>query len=227
MIKFSIVGIDFSITSPGLYLLNVDKNFNSLESAFAGFTTVKKTALLQRELVLLDKKSWNDDIHRFDILTEEIIDFVDSNTNSDTEVYVGLEGYSYASKGLIFNIAEATGLLKNKLWNNSCNIRIYDPSSIKKFATLLGNADKVMMGDAFVETVDKFKPVLNEGLTNYESPKADIIDAYWICQLLKTELMIRYGMVDMKSLPVKHIEIFNSVSKANKDNLLCRSFISK
>ena len=49
------------------------------------------------------------------------------------------------SRGKVFNLAENTGLLKHKLWKHNIEVILQSPSSIKKFATTKGNANKNVM----------------------------------------------------------------------------------
>ena len=223
-----VAGVDFSISSPGVVVMVCDDaSLDILRCHYKGYTDVLKTKALDKNLDFYKRATFDSDIRRFDFISQDITNYIASFNDEKECVYVGIEGYAMgSSKGLVFNIAEATGMLKLKLWNSGYNMRIYDPNSIKKFATGKGNADKTVMGDFFIADESSYKPQLDH-LKNYDSPKGDIVDAYWITKLLHTELMIRYGLLDLKTLPLKSIEIFNQTSKANKENLLCRDFICK
>jgi len=224
-----VVGVDFSITSPGVVAFGVDDNWNVVKTDFMGMTEVKKTSEEQPELIYYKKKDFKSEQERYNYISERIVSFVKGCITYDTKtIWVALEGYAMGAKGLIFNIAEATGVLKHKLWDLGYNIRIYEPTLIKKYATGVGNSDKVYMGDAFLKVEDSTKPMINDGLREYESPKADIVDAYWIAILLKHELMLRHGVCTLRDITdVKKIEVFNATSKHNKENILCRDFIVK
>ena len=63
---------------------------------------------------------------------------------------IALEGYAYGAQGRIFHIAENTGVLKYKIYQQSIPLTIFTPSEIKKFATGKGNADKEKMYDSFI-----------------------------------------------------------------------------
>ena len=222
-----VAGVDFSISSPGVVVLVCGTNLDVLQCHYKGYTDVLKTKALDKNLDFYKRATFDSDIQRFNFISNDITNYINSFRNEEELAYVGIEGYAMGStKGLVFNIAEATGMLKLKLWNDGYNMRIYDPNSIKKFATGKGNADKTVMGDFFIADESLYKPQLDH-LKNYDSPKGDIVDAYWISKLLWTELMIRHGRLDLKTLPLKTIEIFNQTSKANKENLLCRDFIVK
>lgn len=196
-----------------------------IESDFLFFSDKKKYQTLDKCLPV--SKSFNNSLERFDILTERIMEFINSKAGDD--VYIAIEGYSYGSTGVIFDIAEATSILKYKIYKSEKNIklRIYEPTAIKKFAAYNGTSSKVEMGNAFNESKDEYKPNIPDVLPEYESPRADIIDAYWICVLLQTEIALRFGYIALKDLHQKQIEVFNAVSKKNKENLLVRSFIER
>ena len=53
---------------------------------------------------------------------------------------VALEDYAYGAKGRVFHIAENTGVLKYKLWQQSIPLDVVQPTKVKKFATGKGNA---------------------------------------------------------------------------------------
>jgi Holliday junction resolvasome RuvABC endonuclease subunit len=96
---------------------------------------------------------------------------------------VALEGYSYGSKGKVFHIAENTGVLKYKLFQNSIPVDIIPPTTVKKFATGKGNSDKEMMHDSFMaETGKNLKKIITPLKKKASNPVSDIVDSYYICK---------------------------------------------
>ena len=93
---------------------------------------------------------------------------------------INLEDYSFASKGKTFHIAENMGLLKYKFYKSDIPYQLIAPSSVKKFATGKGNANKEMMIDAFKDTAGF--DLLGELDCTYNSPASDIADSYFICK---------------------------------------------
>lgn len=94
---------------------------------------------------------------------------------------VFIEGYAYASKGVVFHIGENTGILKNRLWSADICYHELSPPSIKKFATGKGNANKMAMYQSFVEETElDISSIIpcNEG----DSPMSDIIDSYYVAK---------------------------------------------
>ncbi len=92
-----------------------------------------------------------------------------------------IEGYSYGSKGLVFNLAENMGTLKHKLYKANKEVRIIVPGVIKKLATGKGNANKVKMYEQFVKDtgVDLMKLYEQKKLNN---PVTDIVDSFYVAK---------------------------------------------
>ena len=87
------------------------------------------------------------------------------------------------AKGQVFNIGENTGILKYKLRERVApKMSIFAPSEIKKFATGKGNANKMLMYEAFTEeTGDDLSLIFGPWDQGYkgQSPVSDIIDSYY------------------------------------------------
>lgn len=90
-----------------------------------------------------------------------------------------LEGYAYSASGLVFDIAEATGVLKNQLWLSGISLEVVTPSHVKKNATGKGNCGKDLMLEKFKER-STFDIVKAFGGEKIQKPMDDIVDAYWI-----------------------------------------------
>jgi hypothetical protein len=106
---------------------------------------------------------------------------------------IAIEGYSYGhansslSPGRVFDIAEATGIVKCLLIQNNISIKIFPPKQIKKFATGKGNASKILMIEKYFELnpnsilLELIKKIGDS--KKYESPINDLVDSYWIYKL--------------------------------------------
>lgn len=169
-----VVGIDYSMSCPSIcvhcgntwsfdnchfHFLTPKKKFNWSKGAFSG--TLHKEYLSEQE--------------RFDNIAAWAISHIPKKS------IVGIEGYAYASKGVVFHIGENTGLLKHYLWQNKLSFNVFSPPTIKKFATGKGNANKLAMYHSFVaETQVDISAIIDcvEG----ESPMSDIIDSYYIAK---------------------------------------------
>lgn len=216
----NICGIDYSINSPAIIKAKLDNDLEINKLTYLGFTDVKKIAKTDNNIIHYDKKKqFKNNYEKYIWIREHIINFINKST------YVAIEGYAYSKKGLVFNIAESTMCTKIAIYERKIPIRIYDPSTIKMYATFKGNVGKDEMNLAY-ENYKDLKLDLSH-LPSLKSPKEDFVDAFYILKLLQLEMKLRHGMISLKDLPLKHIEIFNRVTKANPVNLLAQDFISK
>lgn len=107
---------------------------------------------------------------------------------------VYFEGAAYAAKGMIFDIAEYSGILKYE-----CELQgIYSGDKpihlIKKLATGKGNAKKIEMVSAFFSNIGEhdasvFEEILSQTKgKSHESPISDIADSYYIARFALVEI---------------------------------------
>lgn len=210
-----IVGIDNSVNSPGVVWFTLDEQMNITKKEFMGFTQVKKNAT--QNIIHYKKKDFEDDISQYIFNRNKIFDVI--TKDGILPDYVAIEDYAYSANGKVFNIAESTGALKVKLYESYIPIRLYDPCSIKMFNSGYGNSDKVRMKECYdnLNEREKLNGVVNE----------DIIDAFFIVNLLYHELKIRKGLLNISTLTEKQISVFNRCTKAYPINILVRPFIQR
>lgn len=139
--------------------------------------------------------------------------------------YVGVENYSYNSKGQTFNIGEYGGTLTLFCLENKIPFRKHDPLSIKMFATYSGKADKQQMINSLKEKhdVDFYRWGTKANQTTVE----DLTDAYFISQLIWVEYQLRNGLIQLSDLHEKEIQVFNRITKTYPVNLLSRDWIGQ
>lgn len=218
-----ICGIDYSISSPAIVKAELDDDLEIIGIDYISFSSTLKNCKLDDHLVHNVKKNFRNDIERFQFLRDNVEEFMYmENYEPD---YVAIEGYAMGAMGKVFNIAEATVLTKEMVYNHGTPLRTYTPSAIKKFATGNGSAGKVSMWEQFNKEEQEFLDLSH--LVDLKNPQEDIIDAYWIMKLLQTELKLRHGIITIRDLSTKKIEVFNAVSKSNPQNILVRDFIEK
>jgi len=73
-------------------------------------------------------------LDEFDKITDLIINDIFDNVKNSDQAKIGIEGYSYGSKGPIFDLIEFTTILKHKLlkkMNMYSNIQIISPLTLK------------------------------------------------------------------------------------------------
>ena len=166
----TIIGIDYSLTSPAVCI-------NNGALMFFYLTNKKKWIGQQSEDIIgYEHKEWTDPIQRF----KNISDFVFDVINQTYLPQIFIEGYSFGSKGQgLFQIAENCGILKYRLQEKNLPYSTVVPSVVKKGATGKGNADKDKMYEAFVKetNIDLKKIFDTEKVGN---PISDIADSYFI-----------------------------------------------
>ena len=166
----TIIGIDYSLTSPAICINNGSLMFFYLTNK------KKHIGMMSEEIVGYEHKEWTDPIQRFKYISDFALDIIEPLL----EPMVYIEGYSYGSKGQgLFQIAENCGILKYRLQEENLPYSTVVPSVVKKGATGKGNADKDMMYEAFVKEtkIDLKKLFDTEKVGN---PISDIVDSYFI-----------------------------------------------
>lgn len=225
-----ICGVDMSINSPAIVKFFIDDNYNVINKEFLTFSKIKKYTGESKDgrIEYIKKSSFKNNINQYVYMRDIITEFIGEID------YVAFEGYAYSAKGHVFDIAEATASIKIDLFDKRIPLRIYDPASIKMYATTKGNADKIRMEDNFelIETEERFDlsflPMVYEKDSGKGNPKDNIVDAFFICKLLLIELKLRSGFINLKDLDNdKQIAIFNRVTKSNPVNILDTDFIVK
>ena len=166
----TIVGVDYSLTSPAVCVGN----------KFYYLTSKKKfTGKMSKDIIGYEHKAWVDPIQRFKNISEFVLDILSKVNNP--EIYI--EGYSYGSKGQgLFQIAENCGILKFRLQDKGYSYNTIVPSVVKKGATGKGNADKDMMYEAFLkETKIDLKKIFDTDKVG--NPISDIVDSYYVAKV--------------------------------------------
>ena len=192
------IGIDYSLSSPGVCVNTSEGEFKYEDCTFYFLTNTKKyDATFCRPFVTNFKyigtahKPYTSEPERYSQIADWVVDIIKKHTKEyqtkhgyfywPGDAPIQIEDYSYGSTGRVFHIAENLGLLKYKL-KMECgwDYNLIPPSVIKKFATGKGNANKELMIDAFEkDTGTNLTQVFD---TTSKSPVSDVADAYFICK---------------------------------------------
>lgn len=130
----------------------------------------------------LHSNNYTCNVERFRGISDWAISVIMPIATPNTKVF--LEGYAFASKGMINSLSENTFSLKSALYDNGFsvgreNFDIITPGMVKKLATGKGGAKKDKMLDAFVKEtsfdIENIFPSKN-------NPSGDIVDAYYIAK---------------------------------------------
>ena len=185
------IGIDYSLSSPGVCINTSEEEFRYEDCKFYYLTNTKKYQGTFKEKMAFgtsaveyigtQHKPYSSEPERYNNIADWAIDIIKSYTWWQEQPIIQIEDYSFGSTGRVFHIAENLGLLKYKLkiecgWDYT----LLAPSVIKKFATDKGNANKELMLGAFQEDTGINLEVLLD--SSVKSPITDIADAYFICK---------------------------------------------
>jgi len=175
------VGIDYSMSSPGVCILNED---DSIHSLFFFSHKIKMDGMHGDLLEGIPYPLYGNDIERFVKLGELVVNRIIALGG---EVSIGIEGYAFGASGSrVFQIAENCGILKHMLYQQGFTFDVVPPTVVKKLATGKGNSSKEPVYNAFVEqTGIKLNEVLGIKSEKIVSPMSDIADAYWIAKWIK------------------------------------------
>ena len=191
------IGIDYSLSSPGVCVNTSEEEFKYEDCKFYYLTNTKKYEGTFKEEIAFGTsvveyigtphKPYSSEPERYNNIANWVIDIIKSQPQLmigklwEKHPIIQIEDYSFGSTGRVFHIAENLGLLKYKLkiecgWDYT----LLAPSVIKKFATDKGNANKELMLGAFQEDTGVNLEVLLD--SSVKSPITDIADAYFICK---------------------------------------------
>lgn len=180
------VGIDYSMTSPGICI--IDEN-DQIEKLYY-FTQKPKLEGKQSDVVEgIPYPIYGNDIERFHKLATITVELI---KKANDKVEIGIEGYSFGSSGSrVFQIAENCGILKHLLLLQGHQFQVVPPTVVKKLATGKGNSSKEPVYNAFVEqTGIKLNELLGIKSEKVGSPMSDMADAYWIAKWVKQNVDI-------------------------------------
>jgi hypothetical protein len=171
------VGIDYGMNSPAICVYDTKSKEHSFRNCNFHFcVSVKK---LEDTFAMRCKGEFrHKDVKGIDKYVFNA-NWVMSNIPSDSMIFI--EGYSYGSKGKIFEIGENTGVLKSFLVQSDMKFEVVPPTTWKKHCIGKGNASKQDTFDHFfMETgVDLISAFGHKSLNN---PVEDIVDSYYICK---------------------------------------------
>lgn len=185
----TVVGVDYSLTSPAICIHRGD-DWHVRNCTWYFLTDRPKLEGRNLQFNGMLKPLHTCEEQRHDQLSQWAFDLI----SASNPARVVIEGYSFGSAGRVFNLAENCGLLKHKLWKNKIHFDVAAPTTIKKFFTTRGNANKLSMQEAFVaETGINVKSILSMSDKQW-NPSSDIIDAYALAKYA-------FYLNDTKELP--------------------------
>ena len=156
-------------------------------------STLSKIGKITKNIKGYAYPHFESDEERFDLISGWAIEQIIEKHSSAIETpYVAIEGYAYGATGQVFNIAENCGMLKHKLYKKGIDFHVVAPTTIKKFATGKGNANKEMMYESWLQETDhNIHTIISPKSKSIGNPVSDIVDSYFIARYLHQNLVLR------------------------------------
>jgi hypothetical protein len=200
------IGIDFSINSPGICIRANQLSFIGFyndQGKFPakdpkGYAIHREISKIGVNVVHFNRRPKHEDysVDQAQKIEDSHILATLISSHVPETAPVGLEGYSYGSKGNSFiDLIAFNSVLRNRLYLDGHSVRVFTPSQVKTCAGK-GNLNKQGMLLAFIENrsddellagsefwkwcVERKDLVLGE----IPKPIDDLVDAYWISRLL-------------------------------------------
>ena len=169
-------GIDYSMTSPAVCAMDDDGNLKGMMC----FAQRKRELKIQSDLLeILEYPSvWENNIERFDMISDTVLEFIRKHSEGTGEDMVFLEGYAYGATGSrVFQVAENCGILKLKIVKAGYPLYMIPPAQAKKHATGRGTANKLAMYDAFRKLYPEIDLVGIFKTGKSDNPVSDLTDS--------------------------------------------------
>ena len=158
-------------------------------------------------------------IKRLNNIRNTLNDFL--NLYKNKRCIASMEGYTFARMAFSHSLGEVGGMIRMLFWERQLPYRVYDVQAVKIFATGKGNAKKGEIIEAIAEEYDLH--FLKYGKEN--GAAGNLADAFIIAEMLRTEVMLREGLLELKDLSENKRRVFLRVTKQNFTNVLDLPFI--
>jgi len=150
------------------------------------------------------------------------------------DLYVNIEDYAVgAQSASVYQIGEAGGMIRHFFLRKlkQTRLRLTNPSSL---ASWIGRGAKSSKRFRIAQAHDEgfkipkglTKEVKLKGVLDLDGPGTDLADAFWLAQMLRTEVQLRLGTIILSFIPQHQRDVVNAVTKAHPIGLLTRKFIT-
>lgn len=236
------VGLDLSLNHTGLTALDVK---TGKVCYYAYITDRQKFALAKHNGVCFTKRfnvNTNNpetkSILRSRLVKTWLLGHLDAMKKLHLPVFhAAIEGYSYGSNSKsAYQIGGLIEGIKSLLYNRKIYIRIYSPRTIQSWANVnIADHKREMIVSAIkagYKAVDDSHLLevkqTAKGEQRIDCPASDLSDAFWLAQMLRTELLLRSGDMDIKNdLTDKQRRLLLSTTPTRKVNYLDFDFIGE
>lgn len=185
----TLVGIDFSITSPAVTIYK-DNEYYFYAIQKKDSKVVRKLNMLNNVTVEICYSEGLTPFQYYDKMTDMLVRWINSNIGPNT--IFAMEDYAYGAKGnSLLDIVAATTIFRYKLIKKygEEKLNLYSPTHVKKIFTGNGKADKTLMLKSFNEL--KLKSPFGDWCARMDKtskPSEDIIDSFATLNVLKNEI---------------------------------------
>ena len=167
------------MSSPAICFL--DTETSSFEnSLFYCLNGTKKDKFVENIEIHTHNVMYKSEIERFSHISDFFLNKLKKHESELLSKKVYIEGYSYGSRGKVYEIGENMGLLKYKLLQNGFSTDTLSPKSVKKFFHGSGNAKKEEMVNTALPQISKV--IQSEFKNLYTSPVNDLVDSFAIAK---------------------------------------------
>lgn len=195
------IGLDNSITCTGMTVL--DSNGDTVKSyAFVGEKVAKKWGFLIEKVFnnSLRKQQFSKMVG----IREEVLRVIDDlpikNSGKDNVICIGIENYSYASKGKQTLLGEFGGIMREAVAEHCEQIFEFAPQAVKKFITGNGNSPKDVV---LLNVYKKYKEEFEDIKGRY---KLDAADSYVVAKIC-----YHYASGDLDNLTKNQLDVLAKI----------------
>lgn len=141
----------------------------------------------------------------------------------------GLEDYAIGADQGAHYLGQIGGQARLLMWRRGVRFRLHDPIAVKLFVAHDATAQKDLIERCVLKRWGVDFSDYNAKKTGKKEPartvSEDLSDAYGMAQMVWTEYQLRKGLIRLKSLHEKEIQVFNRTSRAFPINVLGREWL--
>jgi len=238
-----VIGLDISLNHTGFTALNIKTG----EVCFYAYITDKQKFVLSKQVCVCFNKrlklntnnTETREVVRSRLVRQWILGVVkDMKKRNMIITHAAIEGFSFASTSRsMYQIGGLVEGVKSILYNRKILMRTYSPKTIQSWAGVGNVNHKVaMIQNAIVDgnfdalANDRLLSVIEtkSGKDRVECPASDLADAYWLAHMLRTEILLRTGDMNLKNdLTDKRRKLLLNTTPKRKVNYLGYNFIGE
>lgn len=237
-----VIGLDISLNHTGFTALNIKTG----EVCFYAYVTDKEKFVLRKQICVCFTKrlkfntnnTETREVVRSRLVRQWILNTIkDISTRNMIITHAAIEGFSFASASRsVYQIGGLVEGIKSLLYSRRILMRTYSPKTIQSWAGVSNVKHKVDMihsaiynGFAALDTDCLLSVVkAKSGKDRVECPASDLADAYWLAHMLRTEILLRTGDMDLKKdLTDKRRKLLLNTTPKRKVNYLGYDFIGE